>query len=74
MLELDKNALEAAVEKTSKCGKCGGGIRAICGEIAGPSSVLYDADILVTLYCRDSKCEWRSCQWRPWSKLKPEEL
>lgn len=74
MSDLNKDALEAHVEKTAKCGKCGGGVRAMCGEIARPSSILYDADILVTLYCRDPKCEWRASQWRPWSRSKPEEL
>lgn len=66
--------LEGSVESNSKCGKCDGKVRAVCLQAQKADGVVHDLDILVSLHCRDAKCEWKSTQWRPWSRHEPKEL
>lgn len=67
--------LEASVEATAKCGKCGGGVRAVCAA-SEPASRAdpFDLEVLVMLYCRDAACGWQANQWRPWTRRNPTEL
>jgi bacterioferritin-associated ferredoxin len=66
--------LEHHVEETTKCGKCGGGIRAVMTEVQPSQAFAVDLEILVSLNCRDASCGWTSRQWRTWVRTKPLEL
>ena len=66
--------LEAAVEATAKCGKCGGGIRAVLDQFEKTVSPNADLDVLFTVFCRDGECGWMDTQWRPWSSKAPGKI
>lgn len=67
-------ALEACVEANTKCGKCKGGVRAMCADSAPADGLTADLEIKVTLLCRDAACGWQANQWRPWRASAPKEL
>ncbi len=66
--------LEATVERTSKCGKCQGEVRAVMQEASKSGDYTTDLDIKITLFCRGAECGWTVTQWRPWSRSQPKEL
>lgn len=70
----ERSALEKAVEDTTKCAKCQGGVRAVLEDCNPSNTFAYDLDILVSINCRDAACGWTSKQWRPWVRTKPLEL
>jgi hypothetical protein len=70
----DPAPLEAAVEASAKCGKCGGGIRAVLDQFEKTASPNANLDVLFTLFCRDAECGWMDTQWRPWSSKAPEKI
>jgi len=69
-----REALETAVEDTTKCGKCAGGVRAVMENVQPSNAFAYDLEILVSLNCRDGACGWTARQWRTWVRTKPLEL
>ena len=66
--------LEASAERTSKCGKCQGEVRAVMQGASKSDGYMSDLDIKITLFCRVAECGWTVTQWRPWSKSKPKEI
>lgn len=70
----DFGVLEAHVESSAKCLKCGRGIRAVLERFEKTATQGYDLDVLFILYCRDAECGWMDTQWRPWSSKKPENI
>lgn len=74
--EPDRGTLEATLEANETCPKCKGKVRAICDgfEPSKTPDASQDAEIRVTLYCRNAACGWQDTQYRPWSAGKPSEI
>jgi hypothetical protein len=71
----EKAELERAVEERDKCGKCGGGVRAVLEDAQPYDGTTADLEILVSLNCRDAVgCKWAVRQWRPWRQRAPLDL
>ena len=70
----DQAVLQESVEKSAKCGKCAGWVRAVLVDVQPSSAFAFDLEILVSLNCRDAACAWTANQWRTWVRTKPTEL
>ena len=66
--------LEASAERTSKCGKCQGEVRAVIQDACKSDGYMSDLEFKLTLFCRNAECGWTVTQWRPWSKSQPKEI
>ena len=66
--------LERSVESGAKCGKCGGGVRALIEEVQESRAFATDLEMLVDVNCRDAACAWQVRQWRPWVRTRAGEL
>jgi len=70
----DPFRLEAVVEESEKCPRCGGGIRSVLDRFDKTSAQGADLDVLFVLYCRNAECGWMDSQWRPWSSKTPNVI
>jgi hypothetical protein len=74
--EPDRGRLEKTLEANETCPQCKGKVRAICDsyEPTKEPDASMDAEIRVTLYCRNAVCGWQVTQIRPWRAGKPDEI
>lgn len=71
----DADALALSVEANTKCGKCGGPVRAACDDSQDGDIAVCDLEVRTTIFCRRiGECDWHVVQWRPWRTSRPKEL